>query len=208
MYFKVRKILQEQRRGPFGPDWEDPSLKRKAETEPEEPSKKPKTEDGVAETDEPLRRVSQESSTTVTSTTTTTSTSSSSSSSDDSSSSSSDDAKAKAEPVVEPDQKEVQFDPVKGNSLLLDVIISLMFDFIADHAELIGLCLEALVECTVRFPEHYKPHYRLAHYYFKSKLHKDLEKSKELLLGPHSNAKLHGLFQDRKPTNFFNVSLI
>jgi hypothetical protein len=60
----------------------------------------------------------------------------------------------------------------------------------------------------VRFPEHYKPHYRLAHYYFKSKLHKDLEKSKELLLGPHNNPKLHGLFQDRKPSNFFNVRLI
>ena len=135
----MRKILQEQRRGPFGPDWEDPSLKRKADTEPEETPKKPKTDDVVAETDEPSRRVSQESSTTVTSTTTT-STSSSSSSSDDSSSSSSDDVKEKAEPVVEPDQKEeLQFDPLKG------ILLFFYFLLVINTKTLLQITLSSLV---------------------------------------------------------------
>ncbi|XP_059485073.1 calcineurin-binding protein cabin-1-like [Neocloeon triangulifer] len=185
---KLKKILLGQQQGPFGADNKDDSRKRKAELEPGDVSKKPKQDEGLLGTaqpeenqDEPARRVSQESSTTIT-TSTSHSTSSSSSSSDDSSSSSSENEKqAETVPKVEE-----QFDPLK------------------DHGELVDLCLAALEDCAIRFPEHYKSLYRLAQYHFKSKLRKDVNKCKNFLLGPHPNTKLHGLFQDRKPSNFFN----
>ncbi|CAB3375984.1 Hypothetical predicted protein [Cloeon dipterum] len=195
---QIRQILLEQKRGPFSSDGGESAsaLKRKLESENDDPVKKAKNDESTvintveqaqpANTDdEPARRVSQESTTTTTTTTTSTSTSSSSSSSDDSSSSSSEDGKE--EKVVPPPKVvEEPFDPKK------------------DHSELADMCLEALEDCAVRFPEHYKSTYRLAHYFFKSKLRKNTEKCKSFLLGPHTNSKLHGLFQDRKPSNFFN----
>nr|XP_018916793.1 PREDICTED: calcineurin-binding protein cabin-1-like [Bemisia tabaci] len=68
----------------------------------------------------------------------------------------------------------------------------------AVQSELTQHCLNAIVECTRRFPEHYKSLYRLAHYHFRSKLHRDVKKCHTILLGPG------GLFADRKFNNFFN----
>ena len=51
----------------------------------------------------------------------------------------------------------------------------------------------------MRFPEHYKSLYHLAHFYCKSKRNKNITKVAELLLGQG------GLFSDRHSKNFFNV---
>uniref|UniRef100_A0A1B6KZB6 Uncharacterized protein n=1 Tax=Graphocephala atropunctata TaxID=36148 RepID=A0A1B6KZB6_9HEMI len=67
-----------------------------------------------------------------------------------------------------------------------------------DQEYLTTACLDALEECAQRFPEHYKSLYRLAHFYFRSKLRRNVEKARQLLLGEK------GLFADRKLSNFFN----
>lgn len=63
-------------------------------------------------------------------------------------------------------------------------------------------CIKALEECIRRFPEHYKSYYRLSNHYFRSKLDKDVEKARKLLI------ESGGLFADRTNKNFFGVSLI
>ncbi|XP_073971661.1 calcineurin-binding protein cabin-1-like isoform X2 [Rhodnius prolixus] len=67
-----------------------------------------------------------------------------------------------------------------------------------DHDWLTKKCITALELCTKRFSQHYKTLYHLAHFFFKSKLHKNNERVQEILLGQN------GLFYDRKPSNFFN----
>uniref|UniRef100_A0A1B6F531 Uncharacterized protein n=1 Tax=Cuerna arida TaxID=1464854 RepID=A0A1B6F531_9HEMI len=71
-------------------------------------------------------------------------------------------------------------------------------DWKKEQEYLTTACLDALEECAQRFPEHYKSLYRLAHFYFRSKLRRNVEKARQLLLGEK------GLFADRKPSNFFN----
>ncbi|CAA9995933.1 unnamed protein product [Nesidiocoris tenuis] len=70
----------------------------------------------------------------------------------------------------------------------------------SEQDSMIDKCLAALETCHKRFSEHYKTLYNLAHFYFKSKKRKSVEKVQQLLLGPN------GLFGDRKPYNFFNES--
>ncbi|KAK6618665.1 hypothetical protein RUM43_013056 [Polyplax serrata] len=67
-------------------------------------------------------------------------------------------------------------------------------------------CLNAFETCALRFPQHYKSVYRLAHFYFRSKEHKDIGKCRDLLLGRYqtANGTIPGLFAERKNTNFFN----
>ncbi|KAG8311302.1 Calcineurin-binding protein cabin-1 [Homalodisca vitripennis] len=71
-------------------------------------------------------------------------------------------------------------------------------DWKKEQEYLTTACLDALEDCAQRFPEHYKSLYRLAHFYFRSKLRRNVEKARQLLLGEK------GLFADRKPSNFFN----
>lgn len=59
--------------------------------------------------------------------------------------------------------------------------------------------------------QNYKALYRLAHLFFHYKSKKDITKSRQLLLGEYKckdGTMVGGLFNDRKPTNFFNVSNI
>lgn len=72
--------------------------------------------------------------------------------------------------------------------------------FSLEQDEIITRCIQALEECVRRFPEHYKSLYRMAHFYFRSKYSRDVAKVHKLLLNEG------GLFADRKPANFFNVS--
>ncbi|XP_069674696.1 calcineurin-binding protein cabin-1-like isoform X2 [Periplaneta americana] len=82
-----------------------------------------------------------------------------------------------------------------------------------DHYELIRRCLVALEECVLRFPQHYKSLYRLTHFYFHSKFHRNVSKCQDLLLGTYKclpldgrsqDASFQGLFAERKNNNFFN----
>ncbi|XP_064599840.1 calcineurin-binding protein cabin-1-like [Liolophura sinensis] len=76
------------------------------------------------------------------------------------------------------------------------------------HKQLMDQCISALSLCLSRFPQHYKSLYRLAHLYFKSPIHKNLQFSRDLLLGNPNWQQLEhmpapGLFSDRKSTDFF-----
>jgi hypothetical protein len=93
---------------------------------------------------------------------------------------------------------------------------TLWFTVAVDHYGLVRRCLVALEECVLRFPQHYKSLYRLTHFYFHSKFHRNISKCQDLLLGTYkclpmvgrsANASFQGLFADRKSSNFFNVSL-
>ncbi|XP_021941832.1 mucin-17-like, partial [Zootermopsis nevadensis] len=81
------------------------------------------------------------------------------------------------------------------------------------HYELAKHCLVALEECVLRFPQHYKSLYRLTHFYFHSKFHRNISKCQDLLLGTYkcltleerpASARFQGLFAERKNNNFFN----
>lgn len=90
--------------------------------------------------------------------------------------------------------------------MLLSTQLALPFIFIP--AFMLLKCLTAFETCALRFPQHYKSIYRLAHFYFRSKEHRDLSKCRDLLLGRYQTPKgtILGLFSERKNTNFFNVS--
>lgn len=92
---------------------------------------------------------------------------------------------------------------------------TLWFTVTVDHYELVRHCLIALEECVLRFPQHYKSLYRLTHFYFHSKFHRNISKCQDLLLGTYkclpmegrsASASFQGLFADRRSSNFFNVS--
>lgn len=92
--------------------------------------------------------------------------------------------------------------------------------------QLVQWCSEAFQLCVRRFSNHYKSHYWLAEIYFATDEMKvsllglfearlpastfqDYTKSRQVLLGPVSipECQVHsGLFQHRKPTNYFEVS--
>ncbi|CAB3224806.1 unnamed protein product [Arctia plantaginis] len=77
----------------------------------------------------------------------------------------------------------------------------------AEILNIVSSCLDALEDCTSRFPLHYKALYRLAHYHFYYKNGKDIERCRDLMLSTftsRANQKLGGLFSERKPSNFFN----
>ncbi|XP_035391936.1 calcineurin-binding protein cabin-1 isoform X1 [Electrophorus electricus] len=75
---------------------------------------------------------------------------------------------------------------------------------------LVDMCVRALFLCLSRFPQHYKSLYRLAHLYFYSKTHRNLQWARDVLLGssvPWQQLKhmpAQGLFCERNKTNLFN----
>lgn len=73
--------------------------------------------------------------------------------------------------------------------------------------KIVSSCLDALEDCTSRFPLHYRALYRLAHYHFYYKNGKDIERCRDLMLSTfmsRAGQKLSGLFSERKSSNFFN----
>ncbi|CAF0778497.1 unnamed protein product [Brachionus calyciflorus] len=71
------------------------------------------------------------------------------------------------------------------------------------------ICVTGLCQILKRFSQHYRSIYRLAHFYTKFLDFKNLEISKNLLLGnPKWNSFVYmpcpGLFQERNKTNFYN----
>lgn len=79
-----------------------------------------------------------------------------------------------------------------------------------ETASLIAHCLAGLEQCLLRFPEHYKSLYRMAHFFYYNKIAKNSTTCRQLLLETYScqfyqSQKIQGLFTDRKSTNFFNV---
>ena len=54
---------------------------------------------------------------------------------------------------------------------------------VCDTQTMIDVCLTAIKECVSRFPHFYKGHYRLAHYYYHSKVSHNIEACRELLFG-------------------------
>ncbi|XP_050504043.1 calcineurin-binding protein cabin-1 isoform X3 [Diabrotica virgifera virgifera] len=77
----------------------------------------------------------------------------------------------------------------------------------SEISHLIDKCVNGLEICITRLTQNYKALYRLAHLYFHYKLKKDITKSKQLLLSEYKckdGTVVSGLFNDRKPNNFFH----
>ena len=55
---------------------------------------------------------------------------------------------------------------------------------------MVDICLAAIKECVGRFPHFYKGLYRLAHYYYHSKVNRNIEACRELLLGRPQSASI------------------
>lgn len=74
------------------------------------------------------------------------------------------------------------------------------------YGAVISFCLKAMEECISRYSSHHKSYYRLAHSY--TVFIGDCKRAREYLMGSPSlnQRKIAGLFGERKPTNFFNVS--
>lgn len=77
----------------------------------------------------------------------------------------------------------------------------------SEISHLIDKCVYGLEICIIRLTQNYKALYRLAHLYFYYKAKKDMNKCKQLLLSDYKckdGTVVNGLFNDRKPNNFFN----
>ncbi|XP_056640755.1 calcineurin-binding protein cabin-1-like isoform X2 [Diorhabda sublineata] len=77
----------------------------------------------------------------------------------------------------------------------------------SEISHLIDKCVCGLETCIIRLTQNYKALYRLAHLYFYYKAKKDVNKCKQLLLSDYKckdGTVVNGLFNDRKPNNFFN----
>lgn len=74
------------------------------------------------------------------------------------------------------------------------------------YGKILWNCVRAMKECIARFPTHHKSYFRISSTYsIFCKAH--LKISRDWLLGTSSSdKKIAGLFGDRKPSNFFNVS--
>jgi len=75
------------------------------------------------------------------------------------------------------------------------------------YGKVIAYCIKAMQECITRFPAHHKSYFRISYTYSTfCKTH--IRVSRDWLLGSGTSAKkkVMGLFGDRKPSNFFNVS--
>nr|KAG5701968.1 hypothetical protein BaRGS_034550 [Batillaria attramentaria] len=81
-------------------------------------------------------------------------------------------------------------------------------DFKEWKVRLLEKCIAGLHVCLSRFPTHYKSIYRLAHLYYMSETHRNLEFARDLLLGNPEWQKLshmpaNGLFAERRANNLF-----
>ncbi|XP_052827464.1 calcineurin-binding protein cabin-1 [Octopus bimaculoides] len=80
------------------------------------------------------------------------------------------------------------------------------------HKKLLNMVISALHICLTRFPTHYKALYRLAHLHFYSPFNKNINYTRDILLGvpswtQHDHLPAPGLFTDRKHSNFFQLKL-
>lgn len=66
-----------------------------------------------------------------------------------------------------------------------------------DTQSMVDMCLMAIKECVSRFPHFYKGLYRLAHYYYHSKTHHNIEACRELLFGRPLSASITQLQQQQ-----------
>jgi hypothetical protein len=82
-------------------------------------------------------------------------------------------------------------------------------DFVdLSYGVIISKCLQAMKECTTRYPQCFKAYFRLARAFVFFK--KDYKKAKHYLMGNNVSGvgKIVGLYGERKPSNFFHVSFI
>ncbi|KAL6431043.1 hypothetical protein ACFW04_007057 [Cataglyphis niger] len=152
------------------------------------------------------RRGSQESTTTTQTTTTTTETNNSSSSSSEESSSSDDSSDSDSSSDSDTESVDSDAEKKKKDSANVDNEEHMPEE---EVATLIAYCLAGLEQCILRFAEHHKSFYRLAHFFFNNKKAKDIVKCKDLLLRTYScqfysGQTFQGLFAERRSTNFFN----
>ncbi|XP_072762606.1 calcineurin-binding protein cabin-1 isoform X3 [Anoplolepis gracilipes] len=153
------------------------------------------------------RRGSQESTTTTQTTTTTTETNNSSSSSSEESSSSDD--SSDSDSSTDSDTESIDSDAEKKKKEESTNVDNEEHMPEEEVATLIAFCLAGLEQCILRFAEHHKSFYRLAHFFFNNKKAKDTVKCKDLLLRTYScqfypGQTFQGLFVERRSTNFFN----
>ncbi|XP_029179074.1 calcineurin-binding protein cabin-1-like [Nylanderia fulva] len=152
------------------------------------------------------RRGSQESTTTTQTTTTTTETNNSSSSSSEESSSSDDSSDSDSSSDSDTESIDSDAEKKKKDSANVDNEEHMPEE---EVATLIAYCLAGLEQCILRFAEHHKSFYRLAHFFFNNKKAKDIAKCKDLLLKAYNcqfypGQTFQGLFAERRSTNFFN----
>lgn len=62
---------------------------------------------------------------------------------------------------------------------------------------MVEICFVAIKECVGRFPHFYKGLYRLAHYFFHSKVNRNIEACRELLFGRPLSASIVQLQQQQ-----------
>ena len=117
------------------------------------------------------------------------------------------DKTAAAHPFSETEHAEGVFNCLSD---LIDMTIEKVENREADiKMTIINLCIFGLKRCLIRFQNHYRSYYRLAHYYFvignfaaaRSVLLNSFEDI-DILTG--TKTPIPGLFQDRKSNNFFN----
>lgn len=68
---------------------------------------------------------------------------------------------------------------------------------VPDLQAMVDTCLAAIKECVGRFPHFYKGLYRLAHYYYHSKVNRNIDACRELLFGRPISASIAQLQQQQ-----------
>ena len=85
-------------------------------------------------------------------------------------------------------QQEVKQSPDTSTDIKLTV---------PENSVMVEMCISAIKDCVSRFPHFYKGLYRLAHYFYHSKVSHNLEACRELLFGRPLSASIVQLQQQQ-----------